>query len=289
MQVDIVLISYNQEQYIAQAVESVLMQRVNDDVQVRVIVADDCSKDKTLEIIKSYEEKSPFSFVYLPIEDNMGHVRNYQRAFAACVGDYVAILEGDDYWTCPIHIQMQVDYLEMHNECVLTTTTPLIFNKLTGFATWHYNNIKEAVTVYTLRDLLQGNCVINMSAIIIRNSVLEKVDNKIYTVSLLDWLLYIVLCEYGVLVRFKTITSIYRSNVGIWENKLHSSEATVIREYDDILEHKYHQYFTEYIRRREPKKESFRGKIKRYISPLFVELYQLLMPPFIKQKIKKDV
>ena len=57
MQVDVVLITYNQEQYVAQAVEGILMQRVNDDVQVRVIVADDCSKDKTLEIIKSYEKK----------------------------------------------------------------------------------------------------------------------------------------------------------------------------------------------------------------------------------------
>ena len=96
MKIDIILITYNQEQYIAQAVESILLQRVNDDVQVRVIVADDCSTDKTLEIIKSYEDKSPFPFVYLSVEDNMGHVRNYQRAFAACVGDYVAILEGDD-------------------------------------------------------------------------------------------------------------------------------------------------------------------------------------------------
>lgn len=289
MKLDIILITYNQEQYIAQAVESILMQRVDEDVQVRVIVADDCSKDKTVEIIKSYEEKSPFPFVYLPIEDNMGHVRNYQRAFAACIGDYVAILEGDDYWTSPIHIQMQVDYLELHNECVLTTTTPLILNEQTGFSTWHYNDIKEYVTIYTMRDFLRNNRIINMSAILIRNSVLEKVDSKIYTVSLLDWLLYIVLSEYGVLVRFKIITSTYRSSIGIWENQLHSLETTIIKEYDEVLEYKYHHFFTEYIRKREPKKESFKVKVKQYISPLFVELYQLLMPPFIKQKIKNII
>ena len=78
MQLDILIISYNQEQYIAQAVESILMQRVSDDVQVRVIVADDCSKDNTLEIIKSYEEKSPFPFVYLAADTNLGISKNYQ-------------------------------------------------------------------------------------------------------------------------------------------------------------------------------------------------------------------
>ena len=125
MTVDVVLISYNQEQYIAQAVESILMQRVKDDVQVQIIVADDCSKDKTLEIIKSYEGKSPFPFVYLPIEQNMGHVRNYQRAFAVCEVDYLAILEGDDWWSSPLHLQMHLDFLDIHRECVLTTQRPV--------------------------------------------------------------------------------------------------------------------------------------------------------------------
>ena len=96
MQLDILLITYNQAQYIAQALDGLIMQRVNPDVEVRVIVADDASKDDTMVIIRSYEAQSPFLFIYLPQEANMGHVLNYKRAFAACTGDYVAILEGDD-------------------------------------------------------------------------------------------------------------------------------------------------------------------------------------------------
>ena len=95
--VDIILVSYNQESYIRQAVESILNQQVSDGVDVRVIIADDHSDDNTLSIIAEYEKRSRFPFYYLPHENNMGMQRNYQRAFASCQGDYVMILEGDDY------------------------------------------------------------------------------------------------------------------------------------------------------------------------------------------------
>lgn len=74
MKLDIVLITYNQAQYIAQALDGVMMQRVNPDVDVRVIVADDASSDDTFAVIRSYEQQSPFPFVYLPAEANMGYV-----------------------------------------------------------------------------------------------------------------------------------------------------------------------------------------------------------------------
>ena len=93
MKIDIILIAYNQERYIAQAVKSIIMQQVDKNVEVRVIVADDCSDDKTLDIIKSYEATSPFPFVYLDNKTNVGHVLNYQRAFSACNGDYIAVRE----------------------------------------------------------------------------------------------------------------------------------------------------------------------------------------------------
>ena len=121
MKLDIVLITYNQAQYIAQALDGLIMQRVNSDVEMRVIIADDASTDDTLTTIRSYEEHSPFPFIYLPQEANMGHVLNYKRAFAACTGDYVAILEGDDWWCNPYHLQKHLDFLDEHRECVLSS------------------------------------------------------------------------------------------------------------------------------------------------------------------------
>ena len=157
MQVDVVLISYNQEQYIAQAVESVLMQRVNDNVQVRVIVADDCSKDKTLEIIKSYEEKSPFPFVYLPTEQNMGIAQNYKRAFEATDADYVAVIEGDDWWVDPHRIQKHVDCFQHHDDCVLTKNNYLQYSHLNKTYSVEQSSYEKLTLSQSLRDYVLAN------------------------------------------------------------------------------------------------------------------------------------
>lgn len=130
MRVDVILVSYNQENYIAQAVESILMQQVRDDVVVRIIVADDCSTDNTLKIIKSYDsfrtsfsyDRKKIKFLYLSSPINLGLGGNYQRAFAACDADYISILEGDDYWTNPQKLQKQIDFLEENTDSGLVYT-----------------------------------------------------------------------------------------------------------------------------------------------------------------------
>lgn len=126
MKVDVILISYNQEQYIAQAVESVLMQHVGDDVQIRVIIADDCSTDDTLKVIQSFEKKSPFPFIYLKDRINLGIADNYRRAFKNIDADYFAILEGDDYWIDSYKLQKQLDYLESNLDVGICSTDCLI-------------------------------------------------------------------------------------------------------------------------------------------------------------------
>ena len=133
MTVDVVLVTYNQEKYIAQAVESILMQCVNDDLRVRVIVADDCSKDKTLEIIKSYEDKSPFPFFYLPSEQNMGIAANYKRAFEATEADFVAVMEGDDWWIDSHRIQKHIECFQNHKDCVLTKNNYLQYSQFSKY------------------------------------------------------------------------------------------------------------------------------------------------------------
>ena len=90
--IDVILCCYNQEHYIVKALDSILCQKV--DAEVRLIVADDGSSDRTLEIVKNHEAKSPFPFVYFKNNGNIGMQANYKRAFAVCKSEYVAILEG---------------------------------------------------------------------------------------------------------------------------------------------------------------------------------------------------
>ena len=216
MQVDVVLISYNQEQYIAQAVESILMQRVNDDVQVRVIVADDCSTDNTLEIIKSYEEKSPFLFVYLPAEQNMGVAANYKRAFEATEADYVAVLEGDDWWVDPHRIQKHVDCFQNHDDCVLTKNNYLQYSHQSKTYSVEQSSYEQLTLSQSLRDYVLAN----MSATVFRGDLVRNMDNRVYEFGhalcgeATDVYTHLSLLQFGSGYVLNDVMSVYRVDTG---------------------------------------------------------------------------
>ena len=212
MKLDIILITYNQEQYIAQAVESILMQRVNDNVQVRVIVADDCSKDGTLEIIKSYEVKSPYQFIYLSAEKNMGIAANYKRAYAATEAEYVAVLEGDDWWTDVNRLQKHIDYLSTHTDCVMTKNNYMQYSQ--RYNEWSVEQSKEQIL--TLRQELRNYVLANMSCTVFRGSLLRTMDDRVYEYGhnqwreATDWYTHIYLLQYGYAYVLNDLMSVYR-------------------------------------------------------------------------------
>ena len=111
--VSVMVITYNHEKYIAQALESVLMQETDFDFEINVI--EDCSTDGTQEIIMRYVRKHPHIVKSYFNKKNIGFKvtqKNFYRGFRTLSGEYLAILEGDDYWTSPHKLQKQVDFLE---------------------------------------------------------------------------------------------------------------------------------------------------------------------------------
>jgi glycosyltransferase involved in cell wall biosynthesis len=106
------LLTYNQENYISQCIESVLMQIT--DFEYKIIIGEDCSTDKTKTICKEYAKNYPDRIILLCNEKN-SIKKNSRDNFEAChkAGvKYVALLEGDDYWTDPLKLQKQVAFLE---------------------------------------------------------------------------------------------------------------------------------------------------------------------------------
>lgn len=118
--VDVVMVTYNHEPFISQAIESVLSQKCK--FQFRLIIGEDCSRDKTAEICRSYSEKFPLKILFYSNEKNLGLIRNYQKVFSYCTSEYAAILEGDDYWTDDLKLEKQVEILENNNEIGLVST-----------------------------------------------------------------------------------------------------------------------------------------------------------------------
>lgn len=119
IKLSILVVTYNQEKYIQQCLDSILVQLV--DFEYEVIIGDDCSTDSTPQICDEYAKKYPFIHVYHHSK-NLGHVKNWEFCLNQCKGEYIAILEGDDYWIDCHKLQKQVDYLDSHSEVALTIT-----------------------------------------------------------------------------------------------------------------------------------------------------------------------
>ncbi|MCS6991422.1 MAG: glycosyltransferase, partial [Chitinophagales bacterium] len=118
--ISICLTTYNHVNYIAQAIESVLAQCV--EVPWELIIADDCSGDGTSAIARSYAEKFPHIIRYCRNSKNLGALKNWLLALDAAQGEYIAHLDGDDYWTDRQKLAKQYSILQNHPECVLCYT-----------------------------------------------------------------------------------------------------------------------------------------------------------------------
>lgn len=246
MKISIILITYNHEQYIRQAIESILMQRFNE--LVEVIVADDCSTDRTLDIIVSYESQTSFAFRYFPQQKNIGMMKNYQRAFNACNSEYVAVLEGDDYWTDPYKLQKHVDFLDAHYECAMSYNKALTYLQSTEIFKSDNNDINTGYNYITAQNLASGNCIGNFSTCVYRKSIIEQLNPEIYDMNIADWMFNLCVAQFGLIGQLGEIMSVYRiHDKGEWSKKSRllklKTENYAAQEYDAYFGNKYHQEF----------------------------------------------
>ena len=112
MKLSVLMLAYNQEAFIREALESVLAQQTTFDFEI--VIGEDCSTDTTRSIIQSYQAAHPGKIRGLYRAENVGMIENFIQGYRACQGEYIAMLEGDDYWVDPCKLQKQVDFLESH-------------------------------------------------------------------------------------------------------------------------------------------------------------------------------
>jgi len=115
--VSINCITYNHEDYISDAIEGFLMQKTDFDFEI--LIGEDCSTDNTRKIVERYIERYPDKISLITSETNIGAKKNARRLQGNSKGKYIAVCEGDDYWTDPLKLQKQVDYMEHNEGCTL--------------------------------------------------------------------------------------------------------------------------------------------------------------------------
>lgn len=209
VELNVLTMTYNHEEYIGDCLESVLAQRA--DFPVRHIVLDHCSSDGTAGIISSYAEKHPsiqpvLLSRHLPEE-------NIRGLFARCSAKYVALCDGDDFFTNPLKLQKQVDYLETNPQCALcfhpvkvvfeNGKAPFIFPPLTGLP-------KRKKYQYHLADLTKGN-FIQTNSVVYRWRFRDGLPGWFrFDICPSDWYWHMLHAEEGRIGFLPDIMSLYR-------------------------------------------------------------------------------
>ena len=212
MKVSVLMITYNHEKFIGEALDSVLMQCMDFDYEI--VVGEDCSTDRTREIIAEYEKKHPQKIRLLPSSQNLGMLRNYVRTFKACKGEYIAVLDGDDYWNSPYKLKKQVDFLDAHLECSVCFHKVKILYDERG-KTFDMGPPYEKIK-YSLEDLVASNFIANCS-VMYRAGLITSFPDWWYSVEMTDWTTHILHAECGDVGYINEVMSVYRVHPrGVW-------------------------------------------------------------------------
>jgi glycosyltransferase involved in cell wall biosynthesis len=125
--VSVFMITYNHEKYISQALDSILMQNAN--FSYDIVIGEDKSTDSTREILLKYYEQYPDKIKLILHEQNVGITRNLIITMEACKGKFIALCDGDDYWTDSYRLQNQVDYMEVNPHLTMCFSNSIIVDE----------------------------------------------------------------------------------------------------------------------------------------------------------------
>ncbi len=210
------VITYNHGAFIREAIESVLMQKVN--FPMEIIIADDYSKDNTRAIVKDYADKNPGLFKLVFQEKNVGPARNWMDLLAAATGKYVAYMEGDDRWNDATKLQKQVDFLEQNPDFVISCHDAQVIDE--HGAVLEESKLPEAERRdYSAEDLKRGAYVLSVS--MCYRNVITKFPEVVWKMKNGDTLLTVLLGEYGACKFQHEIkpASYRRHSGGVWSMK----------------------------------------------------------------------
>lgn len=213
MKVSVLMITYGHDKYITEAIEGVLEQNTNFDFEL--IISNDFSPDETekkiIQIIQTHTKGSKIK--YKSHSKNIGMQLNFISAYKECAGEYIALCEGDDYWTDPLKLQKQVDFLEANSDYVLCSHKVDIL-KLDG------EIVEDFITVVpdnyeTIESLATFGNFMHTPSVVFRN-VIKEFPFEFQLSPIGDYFLYIMLAEHGKIKYLNDKMAIYRFESGIY-------------------------------------------------------------------------
>jgi glycosyltransferase involved in cell wall biosynthesis len=244
--VSVCMITYNQESFIRQAIEGILIQEVSFDYEF--IIGDDCSKDDTLSICNEYADKFAHIKV-LPARSNLGMLGNFVRTLKSCKGKYIAFCEGDDYWVDPLKLKKQVSCLGNNPNAVFCFTSVLERNRHDEYRLIRQDSGKS---IYALEDFILNQDYIGAATFFFRNKI--TFPEWLYRLKTGDKFLIFQLSSMGDSIYIDEPTAVYRNN-GLGVHSALSDTEKVNNIINDFkvfnrgFDYKYDYLFKESLRR----------------------------------------
>ena len=210
MKVSVVVVTYNHAALIDQALASVLTQRTHFDFEV--LVSEDASTDGTRTIVERWREKHPERVRLLLSERNLKSNEVVARGFREAAGKYVALLDGDDYWTSPNKLQAQADLLDAHPEAVLCFHDAEVI-EANGTPPRRYTPATQK-TRLTLDDFWEGNPFATCTSMFRRGAVATIPGWFADFFPVTDWPLYVLFAREGDAIYVPEVMGAYRRHAG---------------------------------------------------------------------------
>jgi|AntAceMinimDraft_16_1070373.scaffolds.fasta_scaffold04395_7 glycosyltransferase involved in cell wall biosynthesis len=274
------ILTYNHEKFIAKAIDSILMQKVNFDYNI--IISDDASTDKTQDILKDYQKKYPDKINLIFSEKNQGVFKSAEKIINSFKAKYIAILEGDDYWIYDKKLQTQIDFLETnpdYNGCFhdakIINTEPA--NKQTEEQSLkefkYYSQSNKYKSDFYPQDLVQRN-IIPTGSFVFRNKDLSSFIQIFKGTTLsLSWAVELFIIKNNKFKYFNELWSVYNEHSkGVSKTKeLNAFKKSNIEILKKILNYDYYKFF---------RKDVYKSISNEYL--------QILLNPKTNKYSKKD-
>lgn len=221
-ELSVVMIAYNMERYIGQALDSVLMQEV--DCAFEIVIGEDHSTDGTREIVRDYAQRHPDRIRPIFRQANLGMNRNFMETLLAARGRFVALLDSDDWWTTPHKLQKQLEFLRANPGFSICFHNALVVYEMGERPPhpFHMQEPQHLISHYvpkpvsTIDDLAGGNFMQTCS-VMFRAGLYGTLPDWYLQMPTFDWPLHLLNAEHGSIAYIDEVMGAYRVHAaGFW-------------------------------------------------------------------------
>lgn len=299
--VSICCTTYNQKEYIRDALNSFLSQKTN--FTYEIIVHDDCSTDGTTDILHNYEEKYPqkIKVIYESENQYSKGIKIEPILYKECKGKYIAFCEGDDYWCDQYKLQKQFDFMEKNIDCSLTVHSCYFQNSLTGKKKQKKQPYFGS-RYYTINEIITGDGgIFPTNSMFFRKQFID-LPSYFYTSPIGDLPTMMYLATVGSVYYMDEPMSVYRVNsINSWsarqlsndiklrkkrQEKFYKEVCLMLKEFNKVTNNKYDKAVTNLLLIKKYQYFVAIGELNKIKDKEFKKLYKIYTKREIFRKVK---